>query len=502
MAFFYFEFVLDVFRNSFEEQHAPPPLMKEFSKKLTTKEKALQLNLDDRIYGTVAEIGGGQEVASYFFRAGAASGSIAKTMSAYDMTFSDAIYGKCERYVSKEKLLRMLDREYSLLDQRLTQRAKRSTFFAYANTVETINYSRSNVGHGWMGIRFQKHTGTEPNECIIHVKLKDSDSEWQQQVLGIVGVNLIHSCYVHNTPEKIIECLVDNIRNDRVEIDMFQISGPDFHHVDNRLMTLKLVKTGLTKVAMFGPDKNVTLPSDIIYRKNAIVLRGRFRPVTHVNVDMMITGMRAFKKELGDAKNIVPVVEITLKDLTQGGGELDEQDYLDRVDLLCSLGQNVMISNYQEHYKLAGYLSQFIKDKTLGIIIGMNNLAQIFDEKYYENLDGGILESFARLFGSKVKLFVYPILDEAGLVRHGNDFMPKRHLLSLFYYFIENQKILSIPDAKVENLHIISDQVLEMIEKGNPEWEKNVPNRVAESIKKNHLFNLPYELKVDDEDLA
>ena len=474
--------------------------MQEFKKKLTTKEKALQLNLEERIYGTVAEIGGGQEVASFFFRAGAASGTIAKTMSAYDMTFSDAIYGKCARYVSKEKLLRMLDREYSLLDQRLTSRAKRTTFFAFSNTVETINYNRSNIGHGWLGIRFQKHPGTEPNECIIHVKLKDLDAEWQQQVLGIVGVNLIHACYYNSTPEQIIDCLVDNVRSDRLEIDMFQISGPDFHHVDNRLMTLKLVKAGLTQVAMFGPDKNVILPSDIIYRKNALVLRGRFRPVTHVNVDMMITGMRAFKKETGNAKDIVPVVEITLADLTLEGG-LDEQDYLDRVDLLCSLGQNVMISNYQEHYKLAGYLSQFIKDKTLGMIIGMNNLARIFDEKYYKNLNGGILESFARLFGSHVKLFVYPIMDTNGEVKHGNDFMPERHLLSLFYYFIENQKILSIPDAKVENLHIISDEVLEMIQAGKSGWEKYVPNRVADAIKEDHLFNYPYEVKIDDEDL-
>ncbi len=475
--------------------------MEEFDKKLTTKEKALQLNLDTRIYGTVAEIGGGQEVAAYFFKAGAASGTIAKTMSAYDMTFSDAIYGKCDRYVSKEKLHRMLDREYSLLDQRLTQRAKKSTFFAFANTVETINYNRSNVGHGWLGIRFQKHSQTKPNECIIHVTLKDRDAEWQQQVLGIVGVNLIHSCYTFNTPEEIIDSLVDNVRKDRLEIDMFSISGPDFHHVDNRLMTLKLVKNGLTEVAMFGPDKNVILPSDIIYRKNAIVLRGRFRPVTHVNVDMMITGMRAFKKELGHAKDIVSVVEITLKDLTLAG-ELDEQDYLDRVDLLCSLGQNVMISNYQEHYKLAGYLSQFIKDKTLGIIIGMNNLTQIFDEKYYKNLDGGILESFARLFGSNVKLFVYPIIDsKSGDIRTGNDFEPERHLQSLFYYFIENHKILSIPDAKTENLHIISDQVLDMIENDEKGWEEMVPNRVAEAIKANHLFNYPYQIEVDEEDM-
>jgi hypothetical protein len=474
--------------------------MEPLTKKFTTKEKALQLNLDSRVYGTIAEIGGGQEVASYFFKAGAASGTIAKTMSAYDMTFSDAIYGKCERYVSKEKLERMLDREYTLLDQRLEHRSKKSTFFAFANTVEVINYDRTNIGHGWLGLRFQKHSNSAPNDCIIHVSLKDRDAEWQQQVLGIIGVNLIHSCYTYNTAEEIIDALVDNVRKDRLEIDMFSISGPDFHHVDNRLMTLKLVRNGLTKAAMFGPDKHVVLPAEILYKKNTIVMRGRFRPVTHVNVDMMITGIRAFKKEVSNSKDILSLVEITLKDLTLSG-ELDEQDYLDRVDLLCSLGQNVMISNYQEHYKLASYLSQFIKDRTLGIILGLNNLNQIFDESYYKNLDGGLLESFARLFGSNVKLFVYPIIDSStGKIKTGDDFEPAPHLKSLFNYFVENHKVTSITDAKTSNLHIISDQVLEMIESGEDDWEEMVPNRVAESIKVNHLFNYPYENPVESVD--
>jgi hypothetical protein len=386
--------------------------MKDFGKKLTTKEKALQLNLDTSIYGTVAEIGGGQEVAAYFFKAGAASGTIAKTMSAYDMHFSDAIYGKCDRYVCEEKVQKMLDREYSLLDQRLTHRAKKSRFFAYSNTVETINYDRSNVGHGWMGLRFQRHPQAETNDCVIHVSLKDPDAEWQQQVLGIIGVNLIHSCYHLNTAEDIIDALIDNVRLDRFEIDMFSISGPDFHHVDNRLMILRLVKNGLTEVAMFGPDKGVLLPAEHLYNKHVIALRGRFRPVTHVNVDMMIAGLREFKKETDASRDdMIQIVELTLNDLHLGG-ELDETDYLDRVDLLCSLGQNVMISNYQEHYKLASYLSQFLKDKTLGLIIGLNNLAQIFNESYYENLKGGILESFSRLFGSDVRLLVYPTIEQ------------------------------------------------------------------------------------------
>ena len=353
-------------------------------------------------------------------------------------------------------------------------------------------------GHGWMGIRFQKHVGSKPNECIIHVKLNDQNTEWQQQVLGMIGINLVFACYYYSTPEKIIDTLADNIRQDRFEIDVFTITGPDFHSVDNRLLTLKLVKTGLSQVAMFGSDKNVILPSDTLYKKNTLVLRGRFRPVTHVNVDMMIKGYKDFKKLIDDTSNILPVVEITLADLSSDG-DFDEQDYLDRVDLLCTLGQTVMISNYQEHYKLTNYLSQFIKDKTLGIIVGMNNLARIFDKKYYKSLKGGILESFSLLFASNVKLLVYPSIDKNGDVKYANDYTPERYLLNLYNFFIENKKIIEISNAKIENLDIISDQVVQMIEKGDMKWESMVPNKVSTYIKKHHLFNLPYDIPLDQD---
>lgn len=470
-------------------------------KKLTTKEKALQLNLDPKIYGTIAEIGGGQEVADHFFKAGAASGTIAKTMSAYDMTFSDAIYGKCDRYVSEEKLTKMLDREYSLLSRRLTHRAKRSHFFAFANTVEVLNFKKTNEGHGWIGLRFQKHSNSAPNECVIHVMLRDNDALWQQQVLGRVGVNLIHACFFNNEPEDIISSLADNMNLDRLEIDYFRIQGPDFHHVDNRLMSLKLVKNGLTHATMFDPKGNVLQPSAALYKKNIFVLRGRFKPVTHVNVDMMLSGMRAFRKEEDvEISRIQPVCELTLNDLTLEG-EIDENDFLERVDILCSLGQNVMISNYQEHYKLAAYLTQFTRHKKIGIIIGYNNLLRIFDEKYYENLNGGILESFSRLFGSNVKLYVYPTLDSAGKkLLTTKSFNPPAHLQKLFNYFQENQQIEDLQGAKTEHLSIISDHVLKMIKDGEPGWEAFVPKKVSDAIIANHLFNLPYELQVDEED--
>ncbi len=473
--------------------------MEDFKKTLTTKEKALQLNLDDKIYGTIAEIGGGQEVASHFFKAGAASGTIAKTMSAYDMTFSDAIYGKSARYVCEDKLFKMLNREYSLLSQRLTPRAKKSHFFAFANTVETINYKKTNDGHGWLGIKFQKHPLSDPNQCIIHVSLRDNDSQWQQQLLGILGVNLIHACYYSNDPEEIILALRDNLSHDRLEIDMFQIAGPDFHHVDNRLMSLLLVKNGLTHATMFGSEGNVLQASEALYRKDILVLRGRFRPVTLVNVDMMLNGMRKFLKEDDvDRDNVIALTELTLNDLTLEG-EVDETDFLDRVDLLCSLGQTVLISNYQEHYKLAAYLSKITKRNKIGIIAGVSNLERIFDESYYENLNGGILESFGRLFGSNVKLYVYPAKINGKIITV-KDFKPPVHLKNLYNYFIDNDRITEVENANTEHLHIMSDDILKMIQTDESGWEEYVPRKVAEIIRKEHMFNLPFHVKSDEEE--
>lgn len=458
---------------------------------LTIKGKALALNLDENVYGTLAEIGAGQEVAANFFRAGGASGTIAKTMSAYDMSFSDAIYGESERHVCEDKLLKMLDKEYNLLSQRLQHRAKKTKFFAYANTIETINYKKSNIGHGWIGLRFQLHPNSAPNDCILHVVLKDNDTLWQQEVLGNIGVNLIYGChnYAHD-PERLIQSLTDNFGRDRVEIDMLRLEGPDFHHVDNRVISLKLVKSGLTQAAMFDQNGNVLQPSEALYKKNIVVLRGRFRPVTHVNVDMMISGVKQFSKDEGvERKNISILAELTLNDLKEDNEGIDEIDFLDRVDLLCSLGQTVLISNYQEHYKLASYLAQFTRKRKIAIILGVNNLKQIFNEDYYTNLNGGILESFGRLFGNNVKLLVYPSLDENGkdLLTCAN-FEPAEHLHHLYQHLRVNCFIDNIAAAKKENLHIISDNVLTMIKDQQDGWEEYLPSKVANLIKTNCMF--------------
>ncbi|MDA0193829.1 MAG: TonB-dependent receptor [Bacteroidetes bacterium] len=460
----------------------------------------------ESIYGTMAEIGAGQEVASNFFKAGAASGTVAKTMSAYDMAFSDAIYGPCERYVAEERLMSMLDKEYTLLNKRLAFRAKKTNFFAFADTVQTLNYQRSIQGHGWMGLRFQLHPLSEPNDIVIHVVMTDNDPVLQQQALGMVGVNLIYAVYFHNDPEDIVLSLVDNLNHGRVEIDMISLVGPDYRHVDNRLMSLKLVKNGLTQAALFDPNGQVLQPSEALYKKNVIVLRGRFKPVTLVNVDMLITGLRRFKKEEDvDNDQIVVLTELTLADLRNGKGDIDidENDFLDRVDILCSLGQNVMISNYQRHYKLVNYLGQFTREKKKALIIGINNLERIFDETYYEDLPGGILQSFGDLFGSNIKVYIYPALsitDGQQRVETCETFKPVEHLVPLYQYLKVNGKVEDLTGANIENLHIISDNILEMIQKGRPGWEEMVPSKVSSSIKKNMLFGFKGQLVLDDDD--
>lgn len=463
-------------------------------KKLSAQEKALQINLSRAIYGSFAEIGAGQEIAANFFKVGGASGTVAKTMSAYDMKFSDAIYGQCERYVCEDRLLRMLDHEYPLLPERLPHRIESTRFFALADTVEALNFERTNQGHGWIGLRFQLRPQSKPNECVIHVKMHDNDPLQQQIVLGIVGVNLLYGCMFLSSPEEIMLSLMDNLTVRRIEVDMFRLSGPDFEHVDNRLMALKLVKSGMTKAAMFGPDGNVMHPSEVLYKKNVLVLRGRFRPVTHVNVDMLLTSRRHFKNEADvDKSKIVVLTELTLNDLSLDGN-IDEQDFLHRADIICSLGQNVLISNYFEYYRLVDYLSKITRGKKTGLVLGIYALQKIFEEKTYENLRGGILEAFGHLFGTNVKLYIYPATrkdsNQLFTLKDFEDQLPENQK-SLFRYLMANNKLEDIQGANVNNLHIISDNVLAMVRKGEAGWEKYVPHKVVEAIKDNGLFGYP-----------
>src|SRR3954467_1210114 len=388
--------------------------MSEKKELLTTNRKALTINLDERKYGTFAEIGAGQEVARIFFQAGGAGGTVAKTISAYDMTFSDAIYGKAPRYVSREPLVLMLDHEYQLLIERLAaQRGDRTTFFVFDDTVATKSFKGNNDAHGWMGVRFQTEPGGPSSDIVLHVRMWDKEAVLQQEALGIVGTNLIYGAFYYQDDQKrLIESLVDNVGTARMEVDMIRFHGPAFTDVDNRLMSLYLVQYGLTNAVMFGAKGDVLQPSEVLYKKSILVERGSFRPVTHVNVDMLNCATAQFVQEPEvKGKDIIVLMEITMNNLL-AAGELDAHDFLSRVDLLGELGFTTMISNYSEYYRLTSYFRRYTKEM-IGVAMGINNLLEIFNEKYYEHLEGGILESFGRMFRNAVKLYIYPMRQEA-----------------------------------------------------------------------------------------
>lgn len=460
-------------------------------KNIGTKQKALRINLEGPIYGSFAEIGAGQDVAANFFKAGGASGTIAKTISAYDMAFSDAIYGEEEsgRYVCEPRLLKMLSREYKLLQIRLTEQAKDKTFFSFADTVAALNYQKTNEAHGWMGLRFQLKPNSEPNDVIIHVRMKDTDNVLQQQALGIIGVNLIYACYFYqHSAETMLLSLMDDLTNDRIEIDTIRFEGPDFQDIDNRLMSLYLVKHGFTNAALFGPDGNVMQPAEAFYKKHIVAVRGRFRPLTTANLDMVNKGRKQFENEPDvDDDMLVSLSELTLRNLSDGGEAIDEKDFLDRVDILCSLGQTVMISNFHEYYKLVAYLAKFTK-KRMALIMGLPNLDYIFDEKHYKNLTGGILEAFATLFGPDIKLYIYPTVSDDEQVKTISDFKTSKHLSYLLQFLLANDKLADVKEYDKSLLHIYNDNVLSMIQNGESGWEDFVPPVVGKLIKQNNLF--------------
>lgn len=462
------------------------------------KAKTLRINLNPDIYGTFSEIGAGQETARHFFRAGGASGTIAKAMSAYDKDFSDAIYGTEEdgRYVTQPRLKKMLEHEMRLMEERISREHHPTRlFFSYANTVATIDFSKRYKGHGWIGIRFQlDHNQKEYDEIILHVRFKQNEARLQQETLGIMGVNLIYGAfYKHDKPRKLIKYLYDHIDKDTLEIDMVNFSGPNFKDVDNRLISLQLIKNDMTDAVMFGPDGNNLLPATVLYKKNILALRGSFRPVTKVNMDMLQKSYEIFIREpTVDEDNAIVIFEITLSNL-KASGEIDEQDFFDRAELLCSLGHTVMISKFQEYYRLVEYFNNYTKNR-IGLTMGVNNLIDIFDEKYYRHLSGGILEAFGKLFFKDLKVYLYPMINgETGQIMTSNNVKVHPRMKELYKFFKYNGKVMDIIDYDPEVLHIFSRDVLNRIANNEDGWEEMLPEGIPEIIKEKHLFTRKME---------
>jgi len=459
-----------------------------------THGKALRINLDNRRYGTFAEIGAGQEVVRWFFQVGAAAGTIAKSMSAYDMAVSDAIYGEADRYVSRTRLESMLDHEYTLNIERLSRnRGDTTSFFAFADTVSARNFMGTNDCHGWMGVRFQMYPRDSDTQIIIHFRLMDPSNLLQQEAIGIVGVNLLYGAFfLSHEPELLIASLMDELNSSRIEIDMVEFKGIGFRAVDNRLISLSLVQRGLSKAAMFGPDGKVLLPSELFYKRAVLVQRGSFRPVTHVNLDILHTATQKFQEILPpeDGSTIVNVAEITMHNLMGGKetGTPDIRDFLSRADVLSASGLYVLVSDYSEFYRVATYLRRQTV-KPIGLAMGTVTLPEIFDPTYYSNLEGGLLEALGRLFRGEVWLFVYPFINRTTgeLMTVANlDLPPDR--MPLYEYAVRAGRIVQLENYNPDCLKIDSRQVLKLIASGDASWETMVPEGVVKLIRARGLF--------------
>jgi hypothetical protein len=458
----------------------------------STLEKALRINLDEKKYGTIVEIGAGQEVARQFFRSGGAAGTIAKTMSAYDMKFSDAIYGVQEdgRYVSRGRVVAMLEKEFGLILERVgTSRSKASRYFSYADTVAAKSYKAKNECHAWCGIRVQMYPGAEPSDIVLHVRLRDGNADRQQQALGIFGVNLIYAAYYYfENAKTIIDSLTDNLEPDRIEIDSIEFHGPYFEEVDNRAINLHLIRSWKTRAVMFRPDGSVVIPADMLYKKNVLTIRGSFRPVTRLNVDMIEQGLKRFAEMSGvSLDDSVALAEISLNDLQGNDLMVSEEDLIARVCLLNTLGYSVMISDHTRYFSLRAYFRQFTKLQ-IGVVVGISNIRQIFDENSYRGVEGGILEGFGKLFPDNTRLLVYPEIDQDGEYVDFSNVVVPANLRFLYRHLLENHFIFGIECSDQQLFKIFSRNILKQLPNGRGDWEQSLPPGVADEIIANRFF--------------
>jgi hypothetical protein len=473
-----------------------------------THQKALSINLNPKKYGSFAEIGAGQEVVRWFFLVGGASGTVARSISAYDMTVSDYQYGTAPRYVSRERLENMLEHEWKVLQEQLyTKRGKDTEFFVFANTVAARSYKGTHECHGWMGVRYQSTPDSEPNQTVMHVRMLDWDAVAQQEALGILGVNLLYAALNggYSSPEAALHSLLDDLSPERLEVDMVHLSGPSARGIDHRLLSLHLVQMQLSDAAMFSATGEVLQPSEALYKRPVLIERGSFRPVTHVNVDMMQSALSSFRQECrerGDAEEAEPLVlaELTMNKLEPSSAHpipgtetassdgslqapyaVNYQDFLARADLLAASGMTVLISDFFEYYRLATYIGR-LTNRGVRLVMGVPSVREIMKESYYEGLEGGILESLGRLFKNDLKLYVYPLLENGNIVT-ADTMTPAQNLRHLYQHLLDNQRVVSLPDYRRDYLPIFSREVLARIAAGDASWEEMVPGTVAEKIK-------------------
>jgi hypothetical protein len=452
-----------------------------------TLEKALKINLAQRIYGTFAEIGAGQEIANWFFRAGGASGTVAKTMSAYDMTFSDAIYGKAQRYVSRQRMVAMLDHEFQIVQERLDQkRGENTTFFALANTVRAKAYRDTKEEcHGWVGLRFQTEPRGPTSDIQLHVRLLDGTNHQQADALGILGVNLLYAAFhLRSSLPTFLDSLMDELNRWRVEVDMIDFTGPAFAAgmYQDRIVALQLVRSGLSDAALFGADGELLQVTDALYKKPVFLSRGSFDPITRLNLDMLEKGRAAFKGHFGaEVEGHLEICEITMHNLLcQDDCQIEYENFLARASVLQSLGKTVLISKYAEFHRLSAFLARHTQ-QPVGIVLGLPLFEELFNERWYSELEGGLLEALGRLFKNRVRLYVYPKGDPlTGRIRYLEDAQVKPEQQYLLDYLLNNGAVQPLRECLEDCVFQSSADIRQMIRQGDPAWQRFVPDMVLQ----------------------
>lgn len=458
---------------------------------LTLAAKALSINLNEQQYGSIVEIGAGQEVARNFFRVGAAAGTIAKTSSAYDMAVSDAIYGKTDRYVSRERVEKILNYEFQLCVERLEDtREADSTFFAYAATVEAKAFQRENECHGWIGIQFQGEAKQNPpNQVVCHVRMLNKTNKQQSEALGILGVNLIYASFHYRHDENIfIQSLKDNLGDDRIEIDLIHFSGDHFKDVDNRLASVLLVENWLTRAVMFDNQGNPAVPRDVLYKKPTVVTRGSFKPPTKVHLDMTECGVRLLAEVTqSNEEQTVRLAEISMSQLVSEK-KVDNKDFLARVTLANSLGMHVILSDYVRYFSLSSWLRRHT-NQPIAILIKAIDLPYVFNDDLYQTLDGGTLEGLGKLFHNDTKVMVYPACEDGRFINLSNAPKPEslKHIVA---QLIQNNKLMSIERFSNNVVGISARETMKMILAGESGWEENLLPETIEIMKQKNLFGI------------
>lgn len=452
----------------------------------TTLEKALDINVDPLFYGSFAEIGAGQEVARQFFQAGRASQTVALTISAYDMTFSDIIYGreKNGRYVCLSRLEKMLDKEYAKLIERLSEnRGSKTCFFSFADTVATSSEGAKKSCHGWLGVRFQTKPNSEPQTVMLHVRMLDKHRLQQQETLSKLGVNLIHSClFEHKNPDDFLSGLFDSIKKDALAIDVIEFFGDAFKKYDQILFNLKLVDHGWAEAILVDEHGRLQNPGDYLFGKSLLIQRGFFNPITNTHLDIYKRGIEHFKKEFSlKTSDVIGLFEFTLDNRIKNR-HVEPEDAVKRVQMATKLQVPTLVTKFTLFYQLKEFI-RLSTPKPLGIVIGATHLEKLFDESFYFDLSGGLLEGLSKLLGRFTRLYIYPHkTNEICLLT--KSFFPKPDVKNIYNHFIENKMIQDIAGCEEIDIFVHSDDVNKLIKKKDSAWKKLVPESIHALVAK------------------